>query len=271
VLDVKDLTSTIGSEVSIDLETLLSGSAADELRDLLMARGVLVMRGIDFDDEQLRAFAGTMGELRMGTIYEQENAGMLKIVHIPGTFFWHVDGTYTGLPPFATVLAPRALAPEGGDTEFANTYAAFEALPADEQAHLETLRVVHTMKAGQDRATPDATLEQIENYLKYRATQPLVWQHRSGRKSLVLGATASHILDMHPAESAELIDRVQAHITQPQFVYHHTWQMGDVVMWDNTGTMHRVLPFDPTAGRLLYRFTLEGIEPFSGVGQLASA
>jgi alpha-ketoglutarate-dependent taurine dioxygenase len=269
MVDATALTPTIGSEVSIDADTLLSGRVADELRDLLVERGVLVVRGIDFDDEQLRAFAQTMGELRMGTIYEQENAGMLKVVHILGTFFWHVDGTYTGLPPFATVLAPRALSPEGGDTEFANTYAAFEALPPEEQAYLETLQVVHTMKAGQDRATPDATLEQIENYLKYRATQPLVWHHRSGRKSLVVGETASHIVGMHPAPSAELIERLQAHITQRQFVYHHTWQMGDIVMWDNTGTMHRVLPFDPDAGRLLHRFTLEGIEPFVGVGQLA--
>jgi alpha-ketoglutarate-dependent taurine dioxygenase len=267
MVDATALTPTIGSEVSIDADTLLSGRVADELRDLLVERGVLVMRGIDLDDEQLRAFAQTMGELRMGTIYEQENAGMLKVVHILGTFFWHVDGTYTGLPPFATVLAPRALSPEGGDTEFANTYAAFEALPPDEQAYLETLEVVHTMKAGQDRATPDATLEQIENYLKYRATQPLVWHHRSGRKSLVVGETASHIVGMHPAPSAELIERLQAHITQRQFVYHHTWQMGDIVMWDNTGTMHRVLPFDPADGRLLHRFTLEGIEPFTGVGQ----
>jgi alpha-ketoglutarate-dependent taurine dioxygenase len=261
VLDVTNLTPTIGSEVSADPEALLSGAYADELREVLVARGVIAMRGIDFDDDQLRAFSQSMGELRMGTVYEQENDGMLKIVDIPGAYFWHIDGTYTGIPPFATVLAPRVVAPEGGDTEFANTYAAFDDLPTDEQEYLKTLEVVHSVEASNRYASPEQTVEHFEKFLDYRHTQPLVWQHASGRCSLFIGFTASHVIGMHPADSHELLQRLIAHATQDKYVYRHRWAMGDLVMWDNTGTMHRVRPFDLASGRLMHRFTLEGFEP----------
>jgi alpha-ketoglutarate-dependent taurine dioxygenase len=261
VLDVKDLTPTIGSLVSVDPDTLLSGACATELRELLVQRGVIAMRGVDFDDAQLRAFTETMGELRMGTVYEQENNGMLKIVHIPGSYFWHIDGTYTGVLPFATVLTPRVVAPEGGSTEFANTYAAFEDLPADEQEYLKTLEVVHSVEASNRFAAPEQSPEHFAQFLDYRHTQPLVWQHESGRCSLVVGFTASHVIGMHVAESYELLQRLLVHATQDKYVYRHEWEMGDLVMWDNTGTMHRVRPFDLSAGRLMHRFTLEGYEP----------
>lgn len=271
MLHITDLTPNIGSEVAIDTETLLSGTCADELRSLLVERGVLVMRGLHLDDDQLRALTETMGELRMGTVYEQENNGMLKVVHIAGTFFWHMDGTYDTVPPFATVLAPRVVAPVGGETEFANTYAAFEDLPKEEQDHLMTLEVVHSMKTSMDHAIPDATLEQLAIWLGHSHTQPLVWKHRSGRRSLVIGSSASQVVGMHPADSRELIDRLMRHATQPQYVYRHQWALGDVVMWDNTGTMHRVRPFALSSGRTLHRFTLEGIEPIAGASELTPA
>jgi alpha-ketoglutarate-dependent taurine dioxygenase len=92
---------------------------------------------------------------------------------------------------------------------------------------------------------------------------PLVWTHKSGRKSLVLGATARHITDIDYTRSAELLVRLRDWATQPQFTYRHKWTVGDLVIWDNTGTMHRATPYDPTSGRLLQRTKLEGEEPFA--------
>lgn len=91
---------------------------------------------------------------------------------------------------------------------------------------------------------------------------PLVWTHKSGRKSLVLGATAHHITGIDYARSAELLVRLRDWATQPQFTYRHKWTVGDLVIWDNTGTMHRATPYDPSSGRLLQRTKLEGEEPF---------
>jgi len=261
VLNTVDLTPRIGSEVRIDADTLLSGKHADEIRALLITRGALVMRDLDLTDDQLRTFTSTIGKVREGAI--SEDNGMLKVVHIPGTYFWHVDGTYTEMPPFATVLAARVVAPEGGETEFANTYAAFEDLPPEEQEYLSTLQVVHTMKAAFNNATPEPTLEQFKAWQGHRGVRPLVWRHKSGRRSLVLGATASHIEGMHFVHSYELLQRLLAHTTQDKYVYRHKWRMGDVVIWDNTGTLHRVRPFDLACGRRMHRFAVEGVEPLA--------
>jgi len=261
VLKTVDLTPAIGSQVMLGAEELLSGEYADQLRDLLVQRGAVVMRDIHFNDDQLRAFAQTIGTLRMGTIYEQEFEGMLKIRYIPGSTFWHIDGTYTGIPPFATVLAPSKLAPEGqGDTAFASLYAAYDDLPEDEKEYLSTLKVVHTMKAAMNYAVPEPTLEQFQVWEGHRQELPLVWQHKSGRRTLLIGITASHIVGMHPADSYDLLMRLNAHATQDKYVYRHKWKMGDVALWDNTGSMHRALPYEPGCGREMHRFTLEGVE-----------
>jgi alpha-ketoglutarate-dependent taurine dioxygenase len=83
----------------------------------------------------------------------------------------------------------------------------------------------------------------------------------SGRKSLVLGATASHVEGMEPDESQELLNHLMEQATQPHLVYQHEWQVGDLVIWDNTGTMHRVVPYSADSGRMMHRTTLVGEEP----------
>jgi alpha-ketoglutarate-dependent taurine dioxygenase len=95
------------------------------------------------------------------------------------------------------------------------------------------------------------------------AVLPLVWKHRSGRKSLVIGCTAYQIEGMSYRESTEILVRLREWATQPQFVYRHEWTVGDMVIWDNTGTMHRATPYDPACGRMLHRTKLEGEEAFA--------
>jgi alpha-ketoglutarate-dependent taurine dioxygenase len=268
-----DLQPRIGSELKVAAEALVSGSHAREIRELLVRRGVLIVRGARMSDDQQRTFTRSLGDLRLGTVRKEGEEGLMKVTmdkkvnpeyaeFFPGTFFWHMDGTYDAVPPFATVLTPRVLSTEGGQTEFANTYAAFEDLPTSEQTYLQRLQVVHTMQAALFPAFPDATLTQVQTWFTYPTrTHPLVWQHSSGRKSLVLSTSASHIVGMHPADSRALLDRLMAHATQEQYVYHHQWRMGDLLIWDNTGTMHRVRPYETGSGRELHRFTLNGEEP----------
>jgi alpha-ketoglutarate-dependent taurine dioxygenase len=116
-----------------------------------------------------------------------------------------------------------------------------------------------------NNAVPEPTLEQFKSWLGHQGVRPLVWQHLSGRRSLVVGATASYVVGMNPVDSHELLQRVLAQVTQPKFVYRHHWQLGDVVIWDNTGTMHRARPFDLESGRQMHRFAVEGTEPMSAV------
>jgi len=90
---------------------------------------------------------------------------------------------------------------------------------------------------------------------------PLVWRRRSGRKSLLLGATAAEVVGWPADKGRALLDRLLTWCTQPQFTLRHAWRRGDLVMWDNTGMLHRALPFEPTSVRLMHRTTLLGEEP----------
>jgi alpha-ketoglutarate-dependent taurine dioxygenase len=94
---------------------------------------------------------------------------------------------------------------------------------------------------------------------------PLVWRHRSGRKSLVLGMSVDHVVGLPEGESRALVDRLTAHATRPEIVYSHAWQVGDLLIWDNCGVMHRATPYDPSSGRLMHRTTLYGVERIEGV------
>ena len=187
-LTTTDLKPRVGSEITTDLATLLSGAVAEEIRALLVQRGVVICRGIKMDDAQQRAFTRSLGDLRLGTFKKEGEEGLMKVTmdkkenpeyaeFFPGTFLWHWDGPYDAIPPFATVLTPRVLAPSGGQTEFANTYAAYEDLPESEKKSLEKLQVVHTLFANMVPAVPDATDEQIALWRSYPTRiHPLVWR-----------------------------------------------------------------------------------------------
>jgi alpha-ketoglutarate-dependent taurine dioxygenase len=96
-----------------------------------------------------------------------------------------------------------------------------------------------------------------------RKPLPLVWKHLSGRKSLLLGNSAHHVVGMDPLEGKGLLIRLRDWATQPEFVYSHTWKVGDLVMWDNTGSLHRVIPYEVDSKRMLHRTKLEGEEPIA--------
>jgi len=260
-LKTEELTPRVGSEIKIDVSTLLSGSAASEIRSLLELRGVVIVRGVNLDDDQLIEFSKTLGTLSQDqkeggtgvfkvTFDETENPTGLQ--YLDGTKYWHMDRVDLDVPPLASILTPRVLAPTGGETEFANTYAAYQDLPESEKKYLDTLDVVHTFEA------------QLKNWRDFPPkTQPLVWQHRSGRKSLAIGIHASPIIGIDRQQSDEILSRLMHWATRPEYVYRHAWEMGDLLIWDNTGTMHRAMPFDRCSGRRLHRATLVGEEPLS--------
>jgi alpha-ketoglutarate-dependent taurine dioxygenase len=277
----------MGSQVHIAKADLLSGACAAKIRALLDRRGVLLFRGIAPSDEELRIIARTLGDLRLGatkrgadgkTLSEGEE-GVMKISldakvnpeyarFLPGNHLWHMDGTYEEIPPLATLFTPFRLSKTGGDTCFANTYAAFEDLSDNEKECLEKLRVVHTMQAALFPAMRDCTPEEFAVWHSYpQRSHPLVWHHRSGRKSLVLSTSGAWVEGMHPAQSHDLLERLMRHATQDKYVYRHTWQLGDLVIWDNTGAMHRVLPFDKESGREFHRATLNGEEPVTATSE----
>jgi alpha-ketoglutarate-dependent taurine dioxygenase len=265
-----ELSPRIGSEVRAPLEKLLDGSLAKEIRVLLEERGVLLFRGLGMTNEQQIQFGQTLGTPRHehGTditkVSSDKKASPIFAEYTEGTFFFHFDDTYMQYPALASVLLARTVAPSGGQTEFANTYAIYEDLPEDEQRYLDTLQAVHSQETIQRKAFPDPTEFQLSLWGEGAipaTTHPLVWQHATGRKSLLIGETISRIVGLERAESDALVRRILDLAERPEYIYRHNWQVGDVLVWDNTGTMHRVVPFDLDCGRELCRVKLAGEEP----------
>ena len=270
-LQARDLKPRIGSEVRADKATLLSGEYAAEIRDLLEQRGVLVFPQIGFSDEEQIAFTETLGtfapEARGEKLYKVslDTEVNKQADYLKGSLYWHLDGTMNEVPILASLLQSVALGnPDEGDTEFCNTYAAYDDLPDEEKAEIADLRVMHSAWNTLFYYDPEPSVKTLKQMMAIGDRElPLVWTHKSGRKSLVLGATARHITDIDYTRSAELLVQLRDWATQPQFTYRHKWTVGDLVIWDNTGTMHRATPYDPSSGRLLQRTKLEGEEPFA--------
>jgi alpha-ketoglutarate-dependent taurine dioxygenase len=275
-LVVTQATKTIGAKVTglEPAELLTDESVATDVMDALEAHGVLVFRSLHLDPETQVAFCRRLGELDFSEghhpvpgIYRvtRDAAKSSSAEYMKGTFHWHIDGCTPlhGEPPQkATVLSAKAVAESGGDTEFASSYAAYDALSDDEKERFVSLRVLHSLEASQRLVYPDPTPEQVQGWrARPTSVHPLVWTHRSGRKSLLISAHADHIVDMDPKESRALLHELMDRATTEAVVYRHHWSVGDTVIWDNTGVMHRATPYPAGSPREMLRTTIFGDEP----------
>jgi alpha-ketoglutarate-dependent taurine dioxygenase len=266
---IRAVAPRIGSTFQGDLESLLSGRHAARIRSLLEERGVVVFPQLRLTDEQQVAVTRTLGALvdeGANNIYKITMDPLENVAaeYLKGAFYWHIDGTMLKTPIFASIMSAWQLSPVGGQTEFCNTYAAYDDLSEPEQAHLDGLQVVHSFEAAQRYVRPEPSFAELTTWqAKGTNTLPLVWTHRSGRKSLVLGSTADHVVGLSHRDSSALLVRLRDHATQPQYVYRHEWTIGDLVIWDNTGTMHRALPYPLDCGRMMHRTKLHGEESFA--------
>ena len=267
MIETTALSPAVGVEV-LGAEDLLDDVLIAHCVEALKWRGVLLVRGADLDDEAQLEFSRKLGEVVVLGGQEIFKVSLDPTVnpaaeYLKGTFHWHIDGTTDSVPIKATMLTARHVAMLGGGTEFASTYAAYENLSAADRERYEGLRVLHSVEASQLLVNPDlgeaelAMLRAIPTHEK-----SLVWKRRDGRRSLVIGATAQHIVGMPAEESRALLDELLRWSTQERFRYSHQWQVGDLVVWDNTGMLHRALPYDASSERRLHRTTIVGEEAF---------
>jgi alpha-ketoglutarate-dependent taurine dioxygenase len=267
------LSARIGARAAMRPEQILDPSFAAECLEALEHYGVLVFPQIGLSDEQQVVFSSRLGEVMPQGLPNADGSRDLvfKVTldpkknqaaeYLKGTIYWHIDGATDDVPAKATLLSGRRLSPVGGQTEFCNIYAAYDDLPEEERRHCESLRVVHSLEAANRLTAPNPTDEQLAIWRRGGSKEhPLVWRHRSGRKSLVLGATVDRILGMSQEQSHALVEKLTTHATRRDIVYSHEWQVGDLVVWDNCGTMHRVIPYDAASGRMMHRTTLHGVE-----------
>ncbi|EKF25585.1 alpha-ketoglutarate-dependent 2,4-dichlorophenoxyacetate dioxygenase [Mycolicibacterium hassiacum DSM 44199] len=276
-LTITKLTAFVGAQVTgVDADRLAGDDAlAAEVLEALETHGVLVFPRLGLSPEAQVAFCRRLGEVDHSSDGHHPVAGIYPVsldpakntsaAYLRATFDWHIDGCTPvdgGYPQKATVLTAVQVADRGGETEFASSYAAYDALSEQEKRHVESLRVVHSLEASQRRVNPDPTPEELARW-RARPTHehPLVWTHRSGRRSLVLGASADYVVGMDREAGRALLEDLLARATVAERVYRHHWSVGDTVIWDNRGVLHRAAPYAPDSAREMLRTTVLGDEP----------
>jgi alpha-ketoglutarate-dependent 2,4-dichlorophenoxyacetate dioxygenase len=249
-----------------------------EIRGAFDEHSVLVFRGQPLDDEAQIAFSRRFGALEVtrsmnpaaGTPFARQSnldietgdvipAEDRRMIYQLANMLWHSDSSFKAVPSLCSLLSARIIPPEGGATEFASARCAYPSLPEPLKQRVEGLVAVHDFAWSRDQVRPGFfTDRERAEYPPVR--HPLVRANPvNGRKSLFLGAHASHVEGWPLQEGRALIETLLAHVTQPQFCYRHEWTEGDLVIWDNRCVLHRATPYDTTRyRRLMQRTTVSG-------------
>jgi alpha-ketoglutarate-dependent 2,4-dichlorophenoxyacetate dioxygenase len=243
---------------------------------------VLVFRDQRITDEQQMVFSrhfGALEDARGGNITRPEDrrlpVGMNDVSNLGrdgqplerdsrqhlfnlGNLLWHSDSSFRVVPAKYSLLSARVVNPTGGNTEFADMRAAYDALDAATRAEIEDLVCEHSLMYSRGLlGMSDFTAEERAMFRPVR--QRLVRTHPvTGRKSLYLASHAGAIVGMPMPEARILLRDLTEHATQPRFVYVHKWKPFDLVMWDNRQTMHRGRPYPANEARDVRRTTVKG-------------
>ncbi len=264
-LTITPLTPSIAAEVrGIDLTDPISDDVAAQLHQALADHSVLVIREQQFTPAEYLDAVQVFGEpmLQHYSQYHHEELPLIGVVsHRNGqkpASMWHTDHTNHECPPKATVLYAVSLPSAGGNTSFASMRAAYTALPDETKQRLAGLRTVNTLDGH-----VEAREEDVERY-GTPVTHPLIRTHPdNGTKAIYFHPTKSKTIEgMTLDESRTLLEDLLGQAIQPEVIYRHQWQLGDMVIFDNRSVMHKAHgDYDRRESRLLYRLILRGERP----------
>jgi len=278
-LTFRKLHPCFAAEVSpVDLKTVRDEATLARIRSGMDEFAVLVFRDQIWSDAEHLDFAQRLdgrlhtklgisalqknrfGNEALGDISNLDESGEImksdnrRRMYGLGNRLWHTDASFQDPPGRYSMLSAKVVPPVAADTEFADMRAAHDALPEEEKARLEGLRVHHSI--AYSRQTLGFEFSENEQEALKGAIHPLVRTiPRSNRRSLYLASHASRIIDWPVPEGRLLLRDLIDHATQPQFVYRHMWRPHDFVIWDNRCTMHRARPFDDKTHRRELRRT----------------
>jgi taurine dioxygenase len=247
-------------------------AALSQMRAALSEYGVLVIRNQKLTPSEHVAFSRLFGALEIHikkefTLPEAPEVFVLSNIVENGraigvTNFaesWHSDGSHAANPPIGALLYALEVPPEGADTQFANMYSAYEALDTATKARIDALEAIHSYQTLQSFLYPEKPLSEAVKRATPDMRQPIVKTHPiTGRRTLFLGEEiVTGVVGMPEPDGTDLVKALLAHATQETFLYTHKWRIGDLLIWDNRCTMHRVLPFDQQRHRRrVHRTTL---------------
>jgi taurine dioxygenase len=279
-LQIRPLSASLAAEcVGVDLANL-QDSQWEQMLSAYHRYSLLVVRDQSLPKRDQIAFSQRFGPLELPIrkdylgkdfpeLHVVSNVGAdgkpndTKGLENPGNFFWHTDASYMKEPASTTLLYAITIPPAGGDTNFANMHAAYEALTPAMKARVAPLRAIHSWE--QSRFNSGSRLASEEEKQKAPpVSHPLVRTHPdTGRKALYLGNHTSHIEGMEVEAGRALLRELLEHSTQSTFVYRHVWRAGDIVVWDNRSLLHKASDdFDMNAcARVLHRTVVRGSVP----------
>ena len=285
-LSIQPLTpGFVGAVAGIDLTAPLDAATVAALESGMDRFAVLVFHDQRITDEQQMAFTRNFGAIeaaRGGNITRPDQqrlpVGMNDVSNLGqdnqplarddrrrlfnlGNQLWHSDSSFRAIPAKYSLLSCRLPAPTGGNTEFADMRAAYDALDAATRAEIDGLICEHSLIYSRGSlGFTELTEEERAAFRPVR--QSLVRTHPvSARKSLYLSSHIGTIIGWPRPEAMAFIRDLAEHATQPRFVYAHRWRQWDLVIWDNRQTMHRVRRFDDRAPRDMRRTTVAGTAP----------
>ncbi len=277
-LNIRKVTARIGAEVSgVDLTADLSADVVAALRAALNEHKALVFRDVNLDDAGQQRFARHFGELTTAhpTVPAVEGApNVLPVDSERGRANnWHTDVTFVVNPPQVSTLRSIVIPPYGGETQIANSAAAYRDLPEPLRNFADTLTAVHT-NAG-DYAVPLEAVDEaarerrkIFTAIKYQTAHPVVRVHPlTGERGLFIGGFAQRIVGLSTAESRDILRLLQAYVTRPENVLRWRWEPNQLVMFDNRITQHYAVDNYDDQPRRLNRVTVAGDVPVGTNGQ----
>ena len=258
----------------IDLAAGIDEEARDTIAHTMDQYAVTVLPDQRLDDDKQIAFASLYGPLEVSppvhakdgaaaATFRIQNRHIFDVSNLDergqilslddqrrayrqGNELWHTDSSFRQKSATWSMLHARIVPPDGANTQFADTRAAYDALPSATKTKLEGLIAEHSIwhsRAQYGGYTPT----EEEKKLRPPARHPVVRRHPgSGRNALYIASHASHIVGWPEDEGRALLRELLAHATQPRFVYAHKWRLGDLVIWDNRCTLHRATPFEST-------------------------
>src|SRR5262245_10817083 len=282
MVSIRNLEAALGAEVAgVDVSKPLPQADIDAIGNAWRERLVVVFHDQDLGDPQLIAFSKNFGDLDppgpnpYGAPFLKDHPELNVISNVvengkpignlgDGEAVWHADMTYVDVPPNAAMLHALEVPPPeaGGNTYFANMFAAYDALPADLKQTADGKIAIHDASRNSAGLLRKGYQEVTDVRQTVGARHPLVrTDPETGRKALFLGRRPnSYVLGLNVADSDALLDALWAHATQPRFAMCHQWKVGDLLMWNNLSVLHRRDPFDPKTRRIMHRSQIKGSE-----------
>ncbi len=263
-LNTTPLTAQFGVEITgVDLHEVTTDYLFPEIRGAFEHHSALLFRGQEMDDETHKRVARLFGPLEnrdadnlmeddsfkvpeVSNVTEEGNVTGefdMHTLNLKANMLWHTDSTFLPVPALINMITARIVPDEGGATELATTRAAYKDMPGDMKEKLRNARVWHHLSKSRERLSPEFAKYAMFHKWPEQCWNALWCNPVTGDDAVYIASHAYKVEGMDEDEGQAFIDNIIDFCTQPDYVYSHQWDVGDVLIWDERATLHRGMPW----------------------------